>query len=492
MHALFELLLRERPEDPYSFIAARFREAALLEPQSAAIIDPIPVQMLSKEKQIARSNVSTAPTSTVKPASVREEPQMPLPEGVSHVTIRSMRGRTLARMPVKMNEPIGILKERLEAHLGVSAKYQTMLWWAEAIPNGATLEDFFVPRGIVTLHLVRCGRDPRLKRIISGSSTGGLKLHSLEDGELVKDLSTGGPTTVLSMAADWEGKRVLTGCLAGSIQLWHFETGLVRSLEGHTEEVGVLIANWPSMKALSGSGDGTARLWDLATGNCIRTLTTNCTIISLVADWPSDRACTGLRNGNVWLWNMETGEKMQEICNGALAAKTAGTAVSAVSIDIAGRRAASGFEDGHLAYWHFENPAGEAAPKAADDKDNAAAVVAATSSSTTVTPTKVLLAHYSAIRAIDAKWTESESKALCGSDDGSLSFWNLGSQECLARFARHIGMVWTLYADWQKDRAVSGAFDGCLKLWDLRTGECLRTFQGHSRPVRSVCASAIC
>merc|ERR1719228_2181826 len=35
MHALFELLLRERPDDPYSFIASRFNEAALLEPKNA-------------------------------------------------------------------------------------------------------------------------------------------------------------------------------------------------------------------------------------------------------------------------------------------------------------------------------------------------------------------------------------------------------------------------------------------------------------------------
>eukprot|EP00913_Durusdinium_trenchii_P030438 g28513.t1 len=38
MHGLFELLLRERPEDPYAFMAKRFRQAAVMESQSAEAV----------------------------------------------------------------------------------------------------------------------------------------------------------------------------------------------------------------------------------------------------------------------------------------------------------------------------------------------------------------------------------------------------------------------------------------------------------------------
>jgi len=205
---------------------------------------------------------------------------------------------------------------------------------------------------------------------------------------------------------------------------------------------------------------------------------------ALAADWTSSRACTGLRNGHLKLWDLTSGAKLQDLSGGADSAKAGETSVSAVAIDIQGHRAASGFEDGHLAYWHFEGGSGakkaNASPAAAKDGSGA--------KKTDTTGAKVLLAHYSAIRTIDAMWGDSVSKALCGSDDGSLSLWNLTSQQCLARFARHIGYVWAIYADWVKERAVSGAFDGCLKLWDLTNGECLRTVQGHSRPVRSIAA----
>mmetsp|Transcript_120528 Transcript_120528/g.335572 ORF Transcript_120528/g.335572 Transcript_120528/m.335572 type:complete len:149 (-) Transcript_120528:313-759(-) len=103
---------------------------------------------------------------------------------------------------------------------------------------------------------------------------------------------------------------------------------------------------------------------------------------------------------------------------------------------------------------------------------------------------RALLAHYCAIRTIAADWKPDGSKALCGSDDGSLSLWRVDTSECLARFARHVGYIWTLYADWSRGRALSGAFDGCFKLWDLRNGDCLRTVQSHCRPVRSVCGGS--
>merc|ERR1719491_2821842 len=195
-------------------------------------------------------------------------------------------------------------------------------------------------------------------------------------------------------------------------------------------------------------------------------------VYTLSVDWNKKRAFSGLRTGIVRIWDLATGSLLKDISIGAAAADAAGTAVSAISVDPVGNRAVSGLEDGHLAYWHFpgvEDPAAEKAIAPAP-----------------VPPTKVLLAHYSAIRSMVAQWAESGSRVLIGSDDGSLSLWRLDTQECLARFARHVGMVWALNVDWDHSRAVSGAFDGCIKLWDLQNGDCIRTLQCHMRPVRSI------
>jgi len=205
---------------------------------------------------------------------------------------------------------------------------------------------------------------------------------------------------------------------------------------------------------------------------CVHTMAAGTAVYTLSADWVKNRAFGGLRTGVVRIWDLATGSMLKDISIGAAAADAAGTAVSAIAVDPVGNRAVSGLEDGHLAYWHFP---GVEDPSA--DKSIAPPPVPAT---------KVLLAHYNAVRSIMVQWVEAGSRALIGADDGSLSLWRLDSQECLARFARHIGMVWALNVDWARDRAVSGAFDGCIKLWDLQNGDCIRTVQGHTRPVRSI------
>ncbi|CAE7578281.1 pof1, partial [Symbiodinium necroappetens] len=230
-------------------------------------------------------------------------------------------------------------------------------------------------------------------------------------------------------------------------------------------------------QALTGCLVGPAKLWCLKTFRCLNILASETAVDSLSVDWPGRRACAGLRNGAVRLWDLDAAQVLGDFTEGAETAKESGTAVSGTVVDCRGRRALSGFEDGHLAYWHFDGrgavgTVSDTLPQAGDPRKKSA---------------KVFLAHYSALRSLVAHWREADSRALVGSDDGSLSLWRVESGECLARFARHIGFVWAIHADWARERAVSGAFDGCLKLWDLRTGECLRTIQGHSRPIRSIC-----
>jgi len=477
MHALFELLLRERPADPYSFIATRFREAAALEPQNQAQ-DATPIVINEKvtaatpmplagpgTPEVLRSNVSTAPSLH------REITTAPSPEGALQVTIRTLRGRSLARLVAAPTEPVSSIKTRLESILGVPANAQQLFWWAENMPNDTCLDDHGVPAGS-SLHLVFGTRDPRLTRALTGSSDGGLKLWNLEDGELIEEYQGGsvGSAVIVAMSVDWETNRVFTGAFNGTCNLWDLNTQrCVSTMEGHKEEVMVLDAHWPSMRAATGAGDGTAKLWDLEKASCLQTYMGGSTVYAIAIDWNVSKCVFGgLRNGSIRMWNMSSGAILRDFKPQSSAMDSAPTAVSAVAIDCHGNKAVSGFEDGHLAYWSF-NPSDD--EEAKQEKPAQA---------------KVHLAHYSAIRTIAAKWTGTDRRALCGSDDGSLSLWRLDSQECLARFGRHIGFVWTLYANWSRDRALSGAFDGCMKIWDLRTGECLRTLQAHSRPVRSI------
>lgn len=473
MHMLFELVLKERPEDPYSFIAKRFYEAAMMEPRNP----PLDVPAIDKQEKVPRSLVSTAPTTTA-PAKSEETSAS---EGSIQLTIRNMRGRSLARLMAKPSDKVSLVKERLESSLGVPMASQQLLWWAETLPNNTTLEDHCINLSNnfhTSLHLACGTRDPRLKLALSGSSDGGLRLWNMKDGELVRDFGFGGPATVLAMSVDWDNMRAFTASFNGELRLWDLNTAeCMKIIQGHKEEVNVVEVDWSTMRAISGASDGTAKLWSLKEGKCLHTFVARSTVYTLAVNWGQMRAAGGLRSGLVRLWSLETGQTIRDYRGGVAAAEASSTAVSASAIDVGGGRAVSGLEDGHLVYWHFprEDPSGGAGSSA---EQPAASV-------STPAP-KVLLAHYTAIRSIAANWRPEGSQVLCGSDDGSLSLWRVDSQECLARFARHMGYVWTLTADWSKMRALSGAFDGCFKLWDLRNGDCLRTVQSHSRPVRSV------
>lgn len=475
MHALFELLLRERPTDPYSFIAARFREAARQEPHTMSKdLEKIPCNNISIVPAIRRESPSTyvadgviqAPrnNSSIVPATRRESPSTHV-DGVIQVAVRSLRGRSLARLCVHPTETVGAVKQKLAACLGVPAASQQLLWWAEMLPNYTTLEDHGVTAG-GSLNLV-CGvRDPQVRHCLSGSSDGScLKLWNLEDGELIREFG-GTITVVVAMVVEWSSMRALTGSFDGRLHLWDLKAGAVLAAwDGHSQEVVQIIADWPSMRAVSGACDGVVKLWNMADHTCLQLFTGEGIVQSLAVDWEKMRAFVAFPNGIINLWDMLSGSCLQEFnCTSGVTENT-GSAVSVVLMDCIDYRVVSGLDNGHIIYSHLRRE------ERHEDKQSP----------------KMFLAHYSSISSMVARWGDTDSQVLCGSDDGSLSLWSLETQECSARFSRHIGFVWAIHADWARNRVVSGAFDGCIKLWDLRNGECLRTLQSHSRPVRSIC-----
>ncbi|CAE7748087.1 sconB [Symbiodinium microadriaticum] len=475
MHGLFELLLRERPEDPYSFMAKRFRQAAAMEAQSEGA-GP------GSGLKASRSSVSTAPTSatslslssptrdsslaaTTLSASFGE-----VPEGAFKVWVRSMRGRSIAKLVVGPKEKVGSLKQRLP---GAAASSQ-LLWLGEMLPNDSTLEDWFVEPGLVMLNVVSSQKEPRVRHILSGASEGGIRLWNPANAEKVQDMTPLVQSAILAMVACWERMRVLCTTSDGRMQLWDLSEGTcLNSVVAHQDEAGCVAVDWATEQALTGCLVGPAKLWCLKTFRCLNILASETAVDSLSVDWPGRRACAGLRNGAVRLWDLDAAQVLGDFAEGAETAKESGTAVSGTVVDCRGRRALSGFE-APMDTWHIGTSMGEAQLAQSRTRFHRSAKARTAGEESTT-------------EDVSEHWREADSRALVGSDDGSLSLWRVESGECLARFARHIGFVWAIHADWARERAVSGAFDGCLKLWDLRTGECLRTIQGHSRPIRSIC-----
>ncbi|CAJ1436211.1 unnamed protein product [Effrenium voratum] len=373
MHGLFELLLRERPEDPYGFMAKRFQQAACME---GSIRE-------AGGLKVSRSSISTAPTSSpsvmssMSPsrdsffATSGSEPDVP--EGSYKVLLRTMRGRSVTRLVVSPTEKVGDVKQRLESTTGAHVSAIQLLWLGEMLPNATTLQDWFVEPGPVVLNVICAPKGPKLRHVISGASEG-MRLWNPADAEKVRELTPEVPSAVLAMSADWETMRLLCTTFDGRMQLWNIGGTCVKSIVAHSEEACCLEVDWASEQALSGCSDGVVKHWCLKTFRCLGVLHASSSVDCLSVDWPKKRACGGLRTGAVRLWDLESAEVISDF-----EGPSKGT-VSGMAVHVG--RAVTGFEDGHLAYWHFGGEAGigESGPGP--------------------TGPKVFLAHYSALRSI--------------------------------------------------------------------------------------------
>jgi len=98
----------------------------------------------------------------------------------------------------------------------------------------------------------------------------------------------------------------------------------------------------------------------------------------------------------------------------------------------------------------------------------------------------VAVAHSGSIWAV--KITPDGKRALSGSNDRTLKFWNLENGECLKTFKnRAIVKGLDITPNGRKAVTVSGK---SINVWDLEKGELLKILQGHSKSVTNVCLTS--
>lgn len=120
--------------------------------------------------------------------------------------------------------------------------------------------------------------------------------------------TTGASETIVSVALNGNGQRVLSASADSTLELWDLETGRsLRMLEGHSEPAYSVALSADGRRALSGSNDKTIRFWDLGTGQCLGRMEGHTAAVVSVALSPHGRRAisAGSWDKTLKLWDLD-------------------------------------------------------------------------------------------------------------------------------------------------------------------------------------------
>jgi WD40 repeat protein len=276
------------------------------------------------------------------------------------------------------------------------------------------------------------------------------------------------------------------------------DPALIRSFEGHSDEVSAVAFAPDGRTALSSSGspigsrDHMLRLWDVATGAELRRFEGHGGSVNAVAFAPDGcTALSGSADATVRLWDVASGAELRRF-------EGHGGSVNAVAFAPDGRTVLSGSYDQRLRLWDV---ASGAELRCFERRSGVVSAVAfapdgrtALSGSTDHTMLLWDVATGSELRRFEGHrggvnavaFAPDGRTALSGSDDHTLRLWDVASGAELRRFEGHLYRVNAVAFAPDGRAALSGSHDATLRLWDVASGAELRCFERRSGIVKAV------
>ena len=269
-------------------------------------------------------------------------------------------------------------------------------------------------------------------------------------GALLRTLE-GHSDDVHCVAVTGDGKRAVSASYDNTLRVWDLDTGrALRTLEGHSFCVEGVAVTADGKRAVSASSDKTLKVWDLETGRALRTLEGHsASVYGVAVTSDGKRAVSASEDKTLKVWDLETGRVLRTL-------RGHSDYVLGVAVTSDGKRAVSASEDKTLKVWDLE--------------------------------TGVALctleghAHWVTGVAVAAHRT----LAVSASFDKTLKVWDLETGRALCTLEGHSADVHCVAVTGDGKRAVSASYDNTLRVWDLDTGRTVRTLEGHSSFVHGV------
>jgi WD40 repeat protein len=354
-----------------------------------------------------------------------------------------------------------------------------------------------------------------------------------EDFDAVEMELEGHTSSVISVAWNHDGSKILSGSNDRTVKIWDGMTGeLLNTLEGHSNSVFSVTWNHDDSRIASGSWDGIIKVWDGITCELLMTLVDETGrrvgVNSVSWNHDSSKIASTSWDNKVRIWNAITGTLLL-----VLSGHTEWTQSASWNHDSS--KIVSASQDNTIKIW--DSLTGEllkslgghsgSVQTASWNHDDSLIVSGSTDKTIKIWDgvtgelLKTLEGHSGGVSAVI--WNHEGSKILSGSDDKSIRIWNAGTgalEETVSETADPSTLAWNpdesrivsggetgiqVWKGWKKEtrkksectslsewnpvdstRIISGYDNGTIKIWDGKKGILLNSWEGHSQAVTAI------
>ncbi|PVF95775.1 WD40 repeat-like protein, partial [Serendipita vermifera] len=320
----------------------------------------------------------------------------------------------------------------------------------------------------------------------------------------IQNVLAGHRSRVNSVAASFDGTRIVSGSDDRTIRVWNAETGemVVGQSQAHTDWVTSVSFSRDGTRIASGSKDMTIRVWDALTADMVagpcKSHTNN---VRSIAFLPNGTCiASGFTKSTIQVWNAETGEVVRGPFRGhrrwvtSVSISSDGACIASGSHDktirlwdaVTGELAASPFQ-GHEGMVTSVTFSSEGLYIVSGFNDN---VIQIWNAMTGIRVGGPFRGHSGSVRSVT--FSPDGTRIISGSDDKTVRVWNLESSDLvIGPFHGHSSLITSVAFSPHGTRIVSASNDCTVRVWDAEMGDPIgRPFQGHKGRVRSIAFSS--
>ena len=341
-------------------------------------------------------------------------------------------------------------------------------------------------------------------RLISCCDDGRLRLWSLEDAQLLREIAPASGEVFTSVDISPSGRWALAACAAqGTVQMWDLDTGKEIKSEDPEQSAwldfggraGVVWAARfaPQADHVLTIGGNDARLWEVSTRKPLVRYGPHGAVAAADISPDGRLLVTGSWDQSAKIWNTETGQairKLDGLHQGF---------INSVEFSPDGSTILTASDDGTARLWDVNSGAPlETVIKVHDTRvrhasynrlgtkilttanNKTAQIWDASTGKSLVT----LSGHQWAV--LSGQFSNDGKRVITGSEDNTAIIWNASTGDAELTLAGHTDSITSVAFSPDGSRVLTGSLDNVAKLWDAHTGKEILTLHGHQAELTSV------